>query len=211
MSTIWHNDSGARWSGVASVLGTWGYDATNIPANADLHALSNQHRNALHEVRRADEAGPDRTARSKLRSADLPVCALRLRRKLFEGALDRICDRQPSLAVQHRSPCRRQHRPLVSHFDQTEFGQSPQIFVADRRHFQAAGLNIPQRPAKTNSSFEAEFSEGIVCHSLRLVWHFDQILSARRLNFGRGRKCDDIQEIVVPSSDRARYPRAGRR
>src|ERR1700682_597495 len=74
-------------SGVASLLGTWGYNAAYIPADADLHALSNQHRNALHEMRRADEAGPDRATRSKLRCADLPVRSLRLRRELPEGAL----------------------------------------------------------------------------------------------------------------------------
>src|SRR6202040_1507595 len=84
VSAIWHTDSRLvpLVSGVASLLGTWGYDAAYIPADAHLHALSNQHRNALHEMRRADEAGPDRAARHKLRRADLPVHALRLRRKL---------------------------------------------------------------------------------------------------------------------------------
>ena len=31
---------------------------------------------------------------------------------------------------------------------------------------QPAGLNIPQRPAKTNGSIEGEISERIICHSL---------------------------------------------
>ena len=86
-------DLGSTVSGVASLLGAWGYNAANIPADADLHALSNQYRNALHEVRRTDEAGPDRAARPKLRCPDLPMHALRLRGKLFEStlALGRSC------------------------------------------------------------------------------------------------------------------------
>jgi hypothetical protein len=40
----------------------------------------------------------------------------------------------------------RQHRPLFPYFDQAKFGQNPKIIVADRRHFQPAGLDIPQRP-----------------------------------------------------------------
>src|SRR6266702_5449129 len=74
----------------------WGYggsDAANIPADTDLYALSNQHRNALHQMRRADEAEHDRATRSKLRCADLPVHALRFRRELLEGALDRTTTR----------------------------------------------------------------------------------------------------------------------
>src|SRR6266481_615521 len=43
MSAIWHTDSrlGPIVCGVASLLGTWGYDAANIPADTNMHALSN--------------------------------------------------------------------------------------------------------------------------------------------------------------------------
>ena len=90
-----------------------GQDAANIPADANVHAPSNQHRDALHDVRRADEAGHDRAARSKLRRTDLPVRALRLRRKLFEGTLDRTATRsaRQSLPASARVP---RHAPQSS-------------------------------------------------------------------------------------------------
>jgi hypothetical protein len=154
--------------------GDMGSDAANTSTDADLYALSNQHRNAVHQMRRADEAGDDRAARSKLRCTDLPVYALRFRRELFKGALDRF------LPVHDRSSLLRQHKPLLPHLDQAEFGQNAQILVADGRHFQATGLNVPQPPAKTDGSSEIQISEGIVQHPLRLLGHFDQILSAPR-------------------------------
>src|SRR5258707_1193389 len=74
-----------------------------------------------------------------------------------------------------------QHRPLFPYFDQAKFGQNPKIIVADRRHFQPAGLDIPQRPAQPDGSLERKISEWIICHSRRLVRHFDQTLAGRRL------------------------------
>jgi hypothetical protein len=35
-----------------------GFNAATLSANADLHALSNQHRDAVHEMWHTDEVGP---------------------------------------------------------------------------------------------------------------------------------------------------------
>ena len=72
MSGIWHIDSGPEKS-VAFPLGIRAYDAEHVTADADLHPLSGHHRNALHQMRRADAAGADRAAQAALRLADLPL------------------------------------------------------------------------------------------------------------------------------------------
>jgi hypothetical protein len=66
-----------------------GFHAANIQADADLHTLSSHHRDAMHDMRRADAARIDRTARPQLQSADLSLRSLRFRRELFEGDVDR--------------------------------------------------------------------------------------------------------------------------
>jgi elongation factor P hydroxylase len=78
-----------------------GYDAAVIPADADLHALSNHYSDAMHEMWHTDEAGPDRAASAEFGFADLPVRPMRLRRELFEADVDR---RKPDPADQHPSP-----------------------------------------------------------------------------------------------------------
>ena len=91
VATVWHSDSGlgpgCRWRCVSEFKSAWGYDAANISADTNLHAISNQHRNALHEMRRTDATGDDRAARPELRRAHLSLHALRFRRELSEGAL----------------------------------------------------------------------------------------------------------------------------
>jgi hypothetical protein len=147
MSTVWHSDSERELSDVASIrrfdslLGTWGTDAANIPADANLHPLPNQHRNALHQMRCPNEAGDDRTARSKLRCADLPLHALRFRREFPEGALD------STLPAQHGRSCLRQYKSILPHLDQAEFGQNAQTLVAARQKSSSLvsiGFNIQQ-------------------------------------------------------------------
>jgi hypothetical protein len=51
--------------------------------------------------------------------------------------------RARTLPVQHADPRLRQHRPLVTNLDEPEVRQKPQILVADRRHLDPSGLNIP--------------------------------------------------------------------
>jgi hypothetical protein len=63
--------------------------AANIQADTDLYAFSSHDRDAMPEMRRADAAGFDRATRRQLQPADLSLCALRLRRELFEGDVDR--------------------------------------------------------------------------------------------------------------------------
>jgi hypothetical protein len=67
-----------------------GYDAAITPADADMHAVSGHGRDALHEMRRTDEARADRAPEPRLRLADLPVHPLRHRRKLPQGDVDRL-------------------------------------------------------------------------------------------------------------------------
>ena len=43
----------------------------NLQADADLHTIQTNHRDAVPEMRRADAARTDRAARSQLQSADL--------------------------------------------------------------------------------------------------------------------------------------------
>jgi hypothetical protein len=71
------------------ILRARGFHAANIQADADLHTLSSHHRDAVHDMRRADAARIDRTARPQLQFADLSLRSLRFRRKLFEGDVDR--------------------------------------------------------------------------------------------------------------------------
>jgi hypothetical protein len=66
-----------------------GFHAANIQADADLHTLSSHHRDAVHDMRRADAARIDRTARPQLQFADLSLRSLRFRRELFEGDVDK--------------------------------------------------------------------------------------------------------------------------
>jgi hypothetical protein len=66
-----------------------GSHAANIQADADLHTFSSHHRDAVPAMRRADAAGFDRATRPQLQPADLSLCALRLRRELFEGDVNR--------------------------------------------------------------------------------------------------------------------------
>jgi hypothetical protein len=66
-----------------------GFHAANIQADADLHTLSSHHRDAVHDMRRADAARIDRTARPQLQFADLSLRSLRFRRELFEGDVER--------------------------------------------------------------------------------------------------------------------------
>jgi hypothetical protein len=92
-----------------------GYDAAIIPSDADLHALSNHHSDAMHEMRHTDETGPDRAASAEFGFADLPVRPVRLRRELFEADVDR---RKPDPADQQSIPGRvttEATRPAQSH------------------------------------------------------------------------------------------------
>ena len=66
-----------------------GSHAANIQADTDLYTFSSHDRDAMPEMRRADEAGFDRATRRQLQPADLSLCALRLRRELFKGDVDR--------------------------------------------------------------------------------------------------------------------------
>jgi hypothetical protein len=66
-----------------------GSRAANIQADADMYTFSSHDRDAMPEMRRADETGFDRATRRQLQPADLSLCTLRLRRELFEGDLDR--------------------------------------------------------------------------------------------------------------------------
>jgi hypothetical protein len=66
-----------------------GFHVANLQADADLHTLSIHHRDAVHDMRRADAARIDRTARPQLQSADLSLRALRFRRELFKDAVNR--------------------------------------------------------------------------------------------------------------------------
>ena len=68
MPGIWHIDSGLTGpeKSVAFPPGIRGYDAAHVTADADLHPLSGHHRNALHQMRRADAAGADRAAQAAL-------------------------------------------------------------------------------------------------------------------------------------------------
>lgn len=64
-------------------------DAADIQADADLHTLSTHHRDAVHDMRRADAAYIDRAARPELQSADLSLRALQFRRELSKGDVSR--------------------------------------------------------------------------------------------------------------------------
>ena len=174
-----------------------------------------------------------------LRRADLPLHALRFRRELPEGPLDLFVPiKSEPGSVAGTYPFSTAVPACVSTGPSSRTSIRPrsvrtsQILVADGRHFQPASLNIPQCPAKTDSSFEAEFSEGIVHHSLRLLGHFAQILSCcgnfwyaqgnrrgvpafRRTDARRPREAAVAEPIspapAVLSSDRVRYPATGRR
>ena len=90
VSGIWRIDSGlsgAAKSRLRFLLGIRGYGAAYATADANLHALSGHHRNALHQVRRADAAGPDRAAPAGARPADLPLQPLRFRREFSDGPI----------------------------------------------------------------------------------------------------------------------------
>jgi hypothetical protein len=65
-----------------------GYNAAILPADADLHALSDHHSDAMHEMWHPDETGPDRTARAEYGFADLSVRPVRLRREFFEADIE---------------------------------------------------------------------------------------------------------------------------
>jgi hypothetical protein len=47
------------------------HNVANLQADADLHTLSSHHRDAVHEMRRADAARTDRATRPQLQFADL--------------------------------------------------------------------------------------------------------------------------------------------
>jgi len=66
-------------------FGNSGHDAATTASDADMHALPTYCWDALHQMRRTDEAGPHRTAEPEFRSADLPVRAVRHWRMLPEG------------------------------------------------------------------------------------------------------------------------------
>ena len=68
--------------------GIRGYDVADTAADADLHTLSEHHRDALHQMRDADEVGPDRAARPEFQSAHLSVHPVRLRREFLASAVD---------------------------------------------------------------------------------------------------------------------------
>lgn len=89
-SGIGHNEQSLiRSRRAASQICMRGYDAAVLPANADLHALSNHHSDAMHEMWHADEAGPHRAARTESGFADLPVRPVRLRREFLEADVAR--------------------------------------------------------------------------------------------------------------------------
>jgi hypothetical protein len=85
VSGIGHNDVGS----VAFPLGIRGHDDADTSADADLHTLSDYHRDAVHQMRDADAAGLDRAARPEFRSAHLSVRPVRRRREFFAGVVDR--------------------------------------------------------------------------------------------------------------------------
>jgi len=78
-----------RWVALRFLFRIRDLDAADTPADADLHPLSNDDRDALYQMRRADEVGHDRAARAELRFADLPVHPVRFGRKFPAGELDR--------------------------------------------------------------------------------------------------------------------------
>ena len=76
--------------GVASpLLRARGFHVANLQADADLHTFSGHHRDAVHDMRRADAACTDRAARPQLQSLDLSLRALRFRRELFKVDVSR--------------------------------------------------------------------------------------------------------------------------
>jgi hypothetical protein len=77
------------WRCVPLFFRARGSHAANIQADADLHTFSSHHRDAVPAMRRADAAGSDRATRPQLQPADISLCALRLRRELFEGDVNR--------------------------------------------------------------------------------------------------------------------------
>jgi hypothetical protein len=77
------------WRCVRLFFRARGSHAANIQADADLHTFSSHHRDAVPAMRRADAAGSDRATRPQLQPADISLCALRLRRELFEGDVNR--------------------------------------------------------------------------------------------------------------------------
>lgn len=84
--------SGAiAWRCVPHSFRARGSHAANIQADADLYTFSSHDRDAMPEMRRADAPGFDRAARRQLQPVDLSLCALQLRRELFEGDVDRRC------------------------------------------------------------------------------------------------------------------------
>jgi hypothetical protein len=87
---IEHNDSDLiRCVALRAPLEREGYDAAILPADPDLYALSDHHSDAMHEMRQADEAGPDRAARPEYGLADLPVRAVQFRRKFSQAGIVR--------------------------------------------------------------------------------------------------------------------------
>jgi hypothetical protein len=87
-----------------------GYNVASIPADANLHTLSSQHRDAMHQVRHPDEARSYRAAGAELRFADLQMHPLRLRREFLEGYVGRSssgrispCVDRPRLATANLS------------------------------------------------------------------------------------------------------------
>jgi len=68
-----------------TLLETSEHNAATPPADADLHALPAHRRDALHQMRRADETHAYRAAKPEFRSADLSVRTVRHRRMLPEG------------------------------------------------------------------------------------------------------------------------------
>lgn len=90
VSKIAHSDSEPDSSRrVASPISMRGYDAASLPADADLHALSDHHSDAMHEMWHADEAGADRAARTASGLADLPLRPVRFRREFSQAGLIR--------------------------------------------------------------------------------------------------------------------------
>jgi hypothetical protein len=68
-----------------TLLETSEHNAATTPANANLHALPAHRRDALHQMRKADETHAHRAAKPEFRSANLSVRAVRHRRMLPEG------------------------------------------------------------------------------------------------------------------------------
>jgi hypothetical protein len=79
-----------------------GYDAAIFSADADLYPFSNHHSDAMHEMRHADEAGPDRAARAEYGLADLSVRPVRLRREFSQAGLDSRSQIPPRRIQQHQ-------------------------------------------------------------------------------------------------------------